>query len=75
MPEHMRMSEIEILTDGGRRGRWSAAETLRIVEDAGRKGQYLGGGAPAWRGAEPALSLASPDAGGREPRPCPKMTL
>jgi len=26
------MSEIEVLTDGGRRRRWSAAEMLRIVE-------------------------------------------
>lgn len=29
----MLMSEIEILTDGGRRRRWSAAEKLRIVEE------------------------------------------
>ena len=28
------MSEIEIITDGGRRRRWSAAEKLRIVEEA-----------------------------------------
>ncbi len=27
------MSEIEIITDGGRRRRWPAAEKLRIVED------------------------------------------
>lgn len=33
MPEHVLMSEIEILTDGGRRRRWSAAEKLRIVEE------------------------------------------
>ena len=26
------MSEVEIITDGGRRRRWSAAEKLRIVE-------------------------------------------
>ena len=31
MPEHMLMSEIEFITDGGRR--WSAAEKLRIVEE------------------------------------------
>ena len=29
----MLMSEIEIITDGGRRRRWSAAEKLRIVEE------------------------------------------
>jgi len=27
------MSEVEIITDGGRRRRWSAAEKLRIVEE------------------------------------------
>lgn len=32
MPEHVLMSEIEIITDGGRR-RWSAAEKFRIVEE------------------------------------------
>ncbi len=34
MPEHVLMSEIEIITDGGRRRRWTAAEKLRIVEEA-----------------------------------------
>ena len=29
----MLMSEMEIITDGGRRRRWSAAEKLRIVEE------------------------------------------
>lgn len=33
MPEHMLMSEIEIITDGGRRRRWTASEKLRIVEE------------------------------------------
>lgn len=33
MPEHVLMSEIEIIADGGRRRRWSAAEKLRIVEE------------------------------------------
>ena len=33
MPEHVLMSEIEIITDRGRRRRWSAAEKLRIVEE------------------------------------------
>ncbi len=33
MPEHVLMSEIEIITNGGRRRRWSAAEKLRIVEE------------------------------------------
>lgn len=32
MPEHVLTSEIEIITDGGRRHRKSAAEVLRIVE-------------------------------------------
>lgn len=33
MPEHVLMSEIEIITYGGRRRRWTAAEKLRIVEE------------------------------------------
>lgn len=33
MPEHVLMSEIEIITDGGRCRRWGAAEKLRIVEE------------------------------------------
>ncbi len=33
IPEHMLMSEVEIISDGGRRRRWSAAEKLRIVEE------------------------------------------
>jgi transposase len=33
MPKHVLMSDIEIITDGGRRRRWSAAEKLRIVEE------------------------------------------
>ena len=33
MPEHVLMSEIEIITDGGRRRRWSAAENLQMVEE------------------------------------------
>lgn len=33
MPEDVLMSEIEIITDGGRRRRWTAAEKLGIVEE------------------------------------------
>lgn len=33
MPEHVLMSELENITDGGRRRRWTAAEKLRIVEE------------------------------------------
>ena len=33
MPEHVLMSEIEIITDGGRRRRWLSPEKLRIVEE------------------------------------------
>ncbi len=32
MPEHVLTPEVEIITDGGRRRRWSASEKLRIVE-------------------------------------------
>lgn len=33
MPEDMLMANVDIITDGGRRRRWSAAEKLRIVEE------------------------------------------
>ncbi len=33
MPEHVLMSEIGIIADGGRRRRWSAAEKLRIFKE------------------------------------------
>lgn len=35
------MSEIEIITDGGRRRRWPAAEKLRIVEEALYDGESI----------------------------------
>lgn len=35
------MSEIEIITDGGRRRRWSAAENLRIVEESLYDGESI----------------------------------
>lgn len=35
------MSETEIVTDGGRRRRWSAAEKLRIVEEALYDGESI----------------------------------
>ncbi len=37
----MLMSEIEIITDGGRRRHWSAAETLRIVEETMYDGESI----------------------------------
>ena len=33
MPKHVLMSDYEIITDGGRRRRWSSVEKLRIVEE------------------------------------------
>ena len=33
MPEHVLMTDIELITDGGRRPRWSATEKMRIVEE------------------------------------------
>jgi hypothetical protein len=39
--KHMLMSEIEIMTDGGRRRRWSAAEKLRIVEETMVEGESI----------------------------------
>ena len=37
----MLMSEIEIITDGGRRRRWSAADKLRIVEETMFDGESI----------------------------------
>lgn len=37
----MLMSEIEIICDGGRRRRWSAAEKLRIVEETMFEGESI----------------------------------
>ncbi|MFV0514048.1 MAG: transposase, partial [Jhaorihella sp.] len=33
MPKHVLMSDYEIITDGGRRRRWTSSEKLRIVEE------------------------------------------
>ena len=41
MPEHVLMSEIEIITDGGRRRRWSASEKIRIVEETLEEGTSI----------------------------------
>ena len=41
MPKHMLMSDFEIITDGGRRRRWTAAEKLRIVEETLEDGASL----------------------------------
>jgi transposase len=35
------MSEIEIITDGGRRRRWSASEKMRIVEETLEEGTSI----------------------------------
>ena len=37
----MLMSEIEIITDGGRRRRWPATEKLRIVEETMYNGESI----------------------------------
>ena len=41
MPKHMLMSDFEIITDGGRRRRWSAGDKLRIVEETLEDGASL----------------------------------
>ena len=41
MPKHMFMSDFEIITDGGRRLRWPAADKLRIVEETLEDGASL----------------------------------
>lgn len=47
MPKHMLMSDYEIITDCGRRRRWSAAEKLRIVEETLEDGASIS--VVAWR--------------------------
>ena len=39
--KHMLMSEIDIITDGGRRRRWSATDKLRIVEETLFEGESI----------------------------------
>ena len=41
MPENVLVSEIEIITDGGRRRRWSAIEKMRIVEETTSEIRHL----------------------------------
>ncbi|MHA6345754.1 IS3 family transposase [Roseivivax sp. CAU 1761] len=41
MPKHVLMSDYEIITDGGRRRRWSSAEKLRIVEETLEEGASI----------------------------------
>ncbi|GHG11550.1 hypothetical protein GCM10017322_03880 [Paracoccus aerius] len=63
MPKHVLISEIEIITDDGRRRRWTAAEKLRIVEETlDGQAKHLGHGAPQWRSAEPVILLTASDA-------------
>jgi transposase len=47
------MSDLEIITDGGRRRRWSAAEKLRIVEETLDERASISVVAPRRRGGEP----------------------
>ncbi len=68
----MLMSDIEIITDGGRRRRWSATEKLRIVEEtlqgtAGSR-QHFRRRPAQWRGPQSVVSLAQVDVGGRKHR-------
>ena len=41
MPENVLMSEIEFITDGGRRRRWSASEKMRTVEGTREEGTSI----------------------------------
>ena len=41
MPEHVLMSDMEIITDGGRRRRWGAAEILREALDKSRSKKQI----------------------------------
>lgn len=56
---------IELITGTARRLRWTTEQQLRIIEAIYAPGVRF----PRWRdgmgGAEPALSMAAPDGGGR----------
>ena len=41
MPKHVLMSDYEIITDGGRRRRWSSVEKLDIVEETLENGTSI----------------------------------
>ena len=41
MPEHMLTSDVEIISDGGRRRRWPVAERLRIIGETLDEGTSL----------------------------------
>jgi hypothetical protein len=76
MPEHVLMSEIEIITDGGRRRRWSAAEKLRIVEETLDERESISGrhhltGRAAVEGAVEQLQCGGPRAAASHPAPNP----
>ena len=75
MPEHVLMSDIAIITDGGRRRRWLSAEKLRIVEETPEDGARISIVARR-NGVAPNLlvSLAPSDAGGGSRGPCRQMT-
>ena len=62
------MSEVEIITDGGRRRRWGSAEKLRIVEETLDGSESISAVARRNGVAPNLLYRAQVDAGRRECR-------
>ena len=63
------MSEVEIITDGGRRRRWSAAEKLRIVDETLDERTSISvvarrraGHCPGWRMTRTRSAAGAPEA-------------
>jgi hypothetical protein len=68
--KHVLMSDdyqrIELITGTARRRRWTTEQKLRIIEASYEPGESVSSGcAAAWGGAEPSLSMAALDGGGR----------
>jgi transposase len=57
---------IELITGTARRRRWTTEQKLRIIEASYAPGESVSSAARRHGGgAEPALSMAAPDGGGR----------
>src|SRR5262249_40157471 len=63
---------IELITGTARRRRWTTEQKLRIIEASYEPGESVLGYA-AWGGAEPSLSMAALDGGGRRGRRWDRM--
>lgn len=59
MPKHLRLSVIEIITDGGSGSHWTAAATLRIVEAERDRDPLSGHASPRKREDQACMSIVA----------------